>query len=298
MATRKPRGGLGKGLDALLGEKKDPVIVVTPESEEAISELDINKIQAGVYQPRTQMDTASLEELAQSIKEQGIISPIIVRPISKTKYEIIAGERRFRASKIAGLKKVPVIVRQISDEKALAWALIENIQRENLNPLEEATGIQRLISEFSMTHESAAHAIGRSRTATSNLLRLLNLAKPVQELLMDNKLSMGQARALLSLEPAMQVAVAHEIIAKGLSVRQVETLVGQLEAKKQKVKAKVAERSSNGNNDTLRLEENLSNAIGAKVKVSANQKGKGKLVIEFSSYDQLDGIIAHFGQFD
>lgn len=296
MPIRKPRGGLGKGLDALLGEKKDSVIVLTHEGEESISELDVNKIQAGVYQPRTQMDSASLEELAQSIKEQGLISPIIVRPISKTKYEIIAGERRFRASKIAGLKKVPVIVRKISDEKALAWALIENIQRENLNPLEEAAGIQRLISEFSMTHESAAHAIGRSRTATSNLLRLLNLAKPVQELLMENKLSMGQARALLSLEPAMQVAIAQEIISKELSVRQVETLVGQLEAKKQKVKS--APHAPKSDNDTVRLEENLSNAIGAKVKVSANQKGKGKLVIEFSSYDQLDGIIAHFGQFD
>ncbi len=296
MATRKPRGGLGKGLDALLGEKKDPVIVVTPENDDSISELDVNKIQAGVYQPRTQMDSTSLEELAQSIKEQGLISPIIVRPISKTKYEIIAGERRFRASKIAGLKKVPVIVRKISDEKALAWALIENIQRENLNPLEEAAGIQRLISEFSMTHESAAQAIGRSRAATSNLLRLLNLAKPVQELLMSNKLSMGQARALLALEPAMQVAVAQEVISKGLSVRQVETLVGQLESKKQK--AKTALHTPKSDNDTVRLEENLSNAIGAKVKVSANQKGKGRLVIEFSSYDQLDGIIAHFGQFD
>ncbi len=296
MAVKKTRGGLGKGLDALLGEKKDPVIVLTDKPEDTIAELDISKIQAGAYQPRTLMDQSSLEELAESIKEQGLISPILVRPISKTKYEIIAGERRFRASKLAGLKKVPVLIRKISDEKALAWALIENIQRENLNPLEEAMGIHRLISEFSMTHEAASQAIGRSRTATSNLLRLLNLAKPVQDFLMANKISMGHARALLPLEPAMQVAVAQEVISKGLSVRQVETLVNQLETKKQKTKE--APRALKKDSDTVRLEEDLSNAIGATVKLTANRKGKGKLIIEFSNYDQLDGIIAHFGQFD
>lgn len=296
MAVKKTRGGLGKGLDALLGEKKDPVIVLTDKPEDTIAELDISKIQAGAYQPRTLMDQSSLEELAESIKEQGLISPILVRPISKTKYEIIAGERRFRASKLAGLKKVPVLIRKISDEKALAWALIENIQRENLNPLEEAMGIHRLISEFSMTHEAASQAIGRSRTATSNLLRLLNLAKPVQDFLMANKISMGHARALLPLEPAMQVAVAQEVISKGLSVRQIETLVNQLETKKQKTKE--APRALKKDSDTVRLEEDLSNAIGATVKLTANRKGKGKLIIEFSNYDQLDGIIAHFGQFD
>lgn len=296
MAVKKTQGGLGKGLDALLGEKKDPVIVLTDKPEDTIAELDISKIQAGAYQPRTLMDQSSLEELAESIKEQGLISPILVRPISKTKYEIIAGERRFRASKLAGLKKVPVLIRKISDEKALAWALIENIQRENLNPLEEAMGIHRLISEFSMTHEAASQAIGRSRTATSNLLRLLNLAKPVQDFLMANKISMGHARALLPLEPAMQVAVAQEVISKGLSVRQVETLVNQLETKKQKTKE--APRALKKDSDTVRLEEDLSNAIGATVKLTANRKGKGKLIIEFSNYDQLDGIIAHFGQFD
>lgn len=296
MAVKKTRGGLGKGLDALLGEKKDPVIVLTDKPEDTIAELDISKIQAGAYQPRTLMDQSSLEELAESIKEQGLISPILVRPISKTKYEIIAGERRFRASKLAGLKKVPVLIRKISDEKALAWALIENIQRENLNPMEEAMGIHRLISEFSMTHEAASQAIGRSRTATSNLLRLLNLAKPVQDFLMANKISMGHARALLPLEPAMQVAVAQEVISKGLSVRQVETLVNQLETKKQKTKE--APRALKKDSDTVRLEEDLSNAIGATVKLTANRKGKGKLIIEFSNYDQLDGIIAHFGQFD
>lgn len=295
MVTKKSRGGLGKGLDALLGEKKDPLIVLTHGTEEVVAELELDDIQAGVYQPRTLMDQASLEDLAHSIKEQGLISPILVRPIEKNKYEIIAGERRYRASKLAGLKKVPVLIRKVSDEKALEWALIENIQRENLNPLEEAAGIRRLITEFSMTHDQASQAIGRSRAATSNLLRLLNLAKPVQDLLMANKISMGHARALLSLEGAMQVAVAQEVISKGLSVRQVETLVGQLENKKEKKQPRIENKKDS---DTLKLEEDIANAIGATVKLSANKKGKGKLIIEFSSYDQLDGIIAHFGQFD
>ena len=293
MAVKKARG-LGKGLDALLGKKEDVVITLADAKDDSLSELDIEKIQPGQYQPRTQMDSASLEELAQSIKEQGLISPILVRPISKTKYEIIAGERRYRAAKMAGLKRVPVLIRKISNEKALAWALIENIQRENLNPLEEAAGIQRLVSEFNLTHESASRAIGRSRTATTNLLRLLNLAKPVQDLLMANKISMGHARALLGLEPAMQVAIAQEIVNKGLSVRQVETLVAQIGQKKEKPST---EKKLQKDNDTLRLEEELSNVIGTTVRLNANSKGKGKLIIEFSSYDQLDGIIAHFGNF-
>ena len=293
MAVKKTRG-LGKGLDALLGKKEDVVITLADTKDDSLSELDIERIQPGQYQPRTKMDLASLEELAQSIKEQGLISPILVRPISKTKYEIIAGERRYRAAKMAGLKRVPVLIRKISNEKALAWALIENIQRENLNPLEEAAGIQRLVSEFNLTHESASRAIGRSRTATTNLLRLLNLAKPVQDRLMANEISMGHARALLGLEPAMQVAIAQEIVSKGLSVRQVETLVAQLGQKKEK---QAVEKKVLKDNDTLRLEEELSNAIGTTVKLNANRKGKGKLIIEFSSYDQLDGIIAHFGDF-
>ena len=293
MAVKKTRG-LGKGSDALLGKKEDVVITLADTKDDSLSELDIEKIQPGQYQPRTKMDLASLEELAQSIKEQGLISPILVRPISKTKYEIIAGERRYRAAKMAGLKRVPVLIRKISNEKALAWALIENIQRENLNPLEEAAGIQRLVSEFNLTHESASRAIGRSRTATTNLLRLLNLAKPVQDRLMANEISMGHARALLGLEPAMQVAIAQEIVSKGLSVRQVETLVAQLGQKKEK---QAVEKKVLKDNDTLRLEEELSNAIGTTVKLNANRKGKGKLIIEFSSYDQLDGIIAHFGDF-
>ena len=295
MAVKK-RSGLGKGLDALLGKKDDVVITLADAKGDSSSELDIEKIQPGEYQPRTRMDKESLEELAQSIKEQGLISPILVRPIAKNRYEIIAGERRYQASKLAGLKKVPVLIRKISNEKALAWALIENIQREDLNPLEEAAGIQRLLDEFHMTHESASQAIGRSRTATTNLLRLLNLAQPVQDRLMANEISMGHARALLSLEPAMQVAIANEIVKKGLSVRQVETLVANMAQQKRK-KGKVGKKTRK-DADTLKLEEDLSNFLGATVKINTNQRGKGKLIIEFSNLDQFDGIIAHFGDFE
>lgn len=295
MAVKK-RSGLGKGLDALLGKKDDVVITLADTKGDSSSELDIEKIQPGEYQPRTRMDKESLEELAQSIKEQGLISPILVRPIAKNRYEIIAGERRYQASKLAGLKKVPVLIRKISNEKALAWALIENIQREDLNPLEEAAGIQRLLDEFHMTHESASQAIGRSRTATTNLLRLLNLAQPVQDRLMANEISMGHARALLSLEPAMQVAIANEIVKKGLSVRQVETLVANMAQQKLK-KGKVGKKTRK-DADTLKLEEDLSNFLGATVKINTNQRGKGKLIIEFSNLDQFDGIIAHFGDFE
>lgn len=295
MAVKK-RSGLGKGLDALLGKKDDVVITLADAKGDSSSELDIEKIQPGEYQPRTRMDKESLEELAQSIKEQGLISPILVRPITKNRYEIIAGERRYQASKLAGLKKVPVLIRKISNEKALAWALIENIQREDLNPLEEAAGIQRLLDEFHMTHESASQAIGRSRTATTNLLRLLNLVQPVQDRLMANEISMGHARALLSLEPAMQVAIANEIVKKGLSVRQVETLVANMAQQKLK-KGKVGKKTRK-DADTLKLEEDLSNFLGATVKINTNQRGKGKLIIEFSNLDQFDGIIAHFGDFE
>lgn len=295
MAVAKKPRGLGKGLDALLGKKEEAVILTEEKQAETVGELSVDLLQPGQYQPRTRMDPASLQELADSIREQGLISPILVRPISAGKYEIVAGERRYQASKLAGLKKVPVIIRKISNEKALAWALIENIQREDLNPLEEALGIQRLVSEFKMTHEMAAQAIGRSRTATTNLLRLLNLAKPVQDQLMANEISMGHARALLGLEPAMQVAIAQEVISKTLSVRQTETLVAQLGQKKSdSLKSKsVVQKDA----DWLRMEEDLSNKLGTMVTFTANKKGKGKIVIEFANYDQLDGILAHFSEF-
>jgi len=219
-----------------------------------------------------------------------VMQPILVRPVGADRYEIIAGERRFRAAQMAGLAEVPVLVRQVPDTAALAMALIENIQREDLNPLEEAQGVQRLIREFDFTHEQAAAAIGRSRSATSNLLRLLNLARPVQELLMEGRLDMGHARALLGVDAAQQIQLANRIVAKGLSVRETETLVAHAQkGGGHGVKKAAAPRSR----DIVRLEEELADKLGATVRLSANAKGRGKLVIEFASLDQLDGIVEH-----
>ncbi|BBN89386.1 chromosome partitioning protein ParB [Azospira sp. I09] len=232
------------------------------------------------------MDEGSLKELAASIQAQGIMQPILVRPINGG-YEIIAGERRWRACRMAGMTEVPTLVREIPDEAAAAMSLIENIQRENLNPLEEAMGLQRLVDEFEMTHQQAADAVGRSRPAASNLLRLLQLAAPVQELLLEGKLDMGHARALLSLEGAEQIQVGNRVAHKGLSVRETERLVQALLNPPKKVeKAK--------DRDLLRLEEELSDLLGAKVTVAANRKGAGKMAIEFSSLDQLDELLARF----
>lgn len=293
MVAKKVRGGLGKGLAALLGDKSE-IAELTRDAKpgEQVIDLDIEKIQAGQYQPRSKMDDAALQELAQSIREQGIISPIIVRAISDGRFEIIAGERRFRASQKIGLKTVPAIVRNISNEKALAWALIENIQRENLNPMEEAKGIFRLVHEFNMTHELASQAIGRSRTATTNLLRLLNLEPEVQQLVLQNQLSMGHARSLLSLKREMQIAIAQEVIDKSMSVRQTERLVSQLGEKK-KSSGSVNQKSQ----DTLRLETGLSDRFGTTVKVNSTANGRGKIVIEFKNLDQLDGILEKLGEF-
>jgi ParB family chromosome partitioning protein len=232
------------------------------------------------------MNQESLAELAESIKAQGVMQPILVRPVDSGLYEIIAGERRFRASKMAGLTEVPVLVKAVPDEAALAMALIENIQREDLNPLEEAQGVQRLIREFDFTHEQAAQAIGRSRSATSNLLRLLNLAQPVQEMLLGGQLDMGHARALLAVDGATQVQLGHQIVVKGLSVRETEALV--MRAQKPPSADKAATKRSR---DVERLEEELADALGAVVRLDADAKGRGKLVIQFSSLDQLDGIV-------
>jgi ParB family chromosome partitioning protein len=232
------------------------------------------------------MNSTSLAELAESIKAQGVMQPILVRPVDDGLYEIIAGERRFRASQMAGLDEVPVLVKAVPDEAALAMALIENIQREDLNPLEEAQGVQRLIREFDFTHEQAAQAIGRSRSATSNLLRLLNLAPPVQEMLMGGQLDMGHARALLALDGAAQVQFGHQIVIKGLSVREAEALVAR-QQQPPGARKSAARRSR----DVERLEEELADALGAVVRLSADAKGRGKLVIEFASLDQLDGIV-------
>jgi len=274
--------GLGRGLDALLAGN-------TGESGNSgeLRTLDVGLLQPGKYQPRTRMDPGSLEELAESIKSQGIMQPIIVRSVGGGRFEIIAGERRWRAAQLAGLSEVPTLVRDIPDDAALAMSLIENIQREDLNPLEEAAGVQRLIDEFGMTHEQAANAIGRSRSATTNLLRLLQLAEPVQEQLVTGDLDMGHARALLSLPKADQIAFANRVVAQGLTVRDTEKMVARGGLAEQGSKAR-AEPSR----DLARLEEELSDIVGAPVSIAANARGAGKLVIRFNDLDQLDGLIA------
>ncbi|CAG0965010.1 MAG: ParB/RepB/Spo0J family partition protein [Rhodocyclales bacterium] len=273
----KPKG-LGRGLDALLAGNSSE-----PQRQET---LRVDYLQPGKYQPRTHMDQESLNELAASIKAQGVMQPILVRPVDGGRYEIIAGERRWRASQLAGLHEVPVLVRDIPDDSALAMSLIENIQREDLNPLEEAMGIQRLIDEFGMTHQQAADSVGRSRPAASNLLRLLHLAKPVQDLLMAGEIDMGHARALLPLAKASQVQLAHRISAKGYSVREAERMVQhELSPPKKKSAPKKEDR------DVARLEEELADALGAQVKIRMGAKGDGQIAIGFSSLDQLDGIL-------
>ena len=277
----KPRlKGLGRGLDALLAANQED------EADKGeLQSLPIIALQPGKYQPRTRMDPGSLEELAASIKAQGVMQPIMVRPVDEDAYEIIAGERRWRAAQIAGLAEVPCLVREIPDEAALAMSLIENIQREDLNPLEEAGGIQRLIDEFDMTHQQAADAVGRSRPAASNLLRLLNLARPVQELLMAGDIDMGHARALLPLDGASQIQLANQVAARQLSVRDTERLVQQILNPRQKKPVPQPDR------DLLRLEEEVSDAIGATVKIKANKKGAGEVTIRFGSLDQLEGVL-------
>jgi ParB family chromosome partitioning protein len=276
MAKQK---GLGRGLDALLAGDAE-------NDSNGLRMLPVGQLQPGKYQPRSYMDDEALHALADSIKSQGIMQPILVRELASEQYEIIAGERRWRASQIAGLEEVPVLIREIEDESALKMALIENIQRENLNPLEEALGIKRLIDEFAMTHEKAANAVGRSRVAVSNLLRLLTLANGVQNLLMESKLDMGHARALIGLDPAQQVMLASKIVQESLSVREVEGLVkkaGQTEQNKTP-KATV-------NADIVALQNTLSETLGAGVSIAAKSNGSGTLKINYSNLDQLDEII-------
>jgi len=276
--------GLGRGLDALLANDDDN----TPS--DALKMLDVLLMQAGQYQPRSYMDEAALQTLADSIQAQGMIQPILVRPIEDGRYEIIAGERRWRAAQMAGLIQVPVLIREIADESALAMALIENIQRENLNPLEEAFGIKRLIDEFAMTHEKAAHAVGRSRAAVSNLLRLLGLCAFVQDLLMQQKLDMGHARALIGLEAAQQVMLANKIVQDNLSVREVEGLVKKIGQNIDETN-KLQLQKPSVDKDVLALQNNLSEKIGANVNIQAKQNGSGLLKISYTNLDQLDDII-------
>ena len=296
MVTKKPKG-LGLGLEALLGPR---VPDAKPADASRPTSLKLSQLQAGKYQPRTRMDEGSLYELAESIKSQGIMQPILVRPVGVAGYEIIAGERRFRAAKLAGLDEVPVLVKEVPDEAAAVMALIENIQREDLNPLEEAQGLQRLVVEFSLTHEQAAQAVGRSRSAASNLLRLLNLTPPVQQMLMAGDLDMGHARALLGLEAGQQVASANEIVAKKLSVREAEKLVAQAQGNGRQ--ATLIRVKKDKSRDILRLEEQLADALTAKVEIrvlkSTKNGQQGELAIAFGSLDALNGLLAKLGASD
>ncbi len=305
MATSKRKSGLGRGLEALLG----PKVMDTPVSEDSHATVDavqpptvlaLDRMVPGQYQPRTRMDEGALYELAESIKAQGIMQPILVRQLVQGdmagRYEIIAGERRFRAARLAGLAEVPVLVRDVPDEAAAAMALIENIQREDLNPLEEAQGLQRLVGEFGLTHEQAAQAVGRSRSAASNLLRLLQLAEPVQTMLMAGDLDMGHARALLSLDKAEQITAAHQIAGKKLSVREAENLVRRMCSMQGDAPARTAPEKSG---DVRRVEEELSDLLAAQVEIRIRKQvrrgGKsdqaGELAIQFGSIDSLNGLI-------
>ncbi len=274
--------GLGRGLDALLASDDQ----ISTDIDGALTTLRSALLRPNRYQPRTRMDPASIEELAESIKSQGVLQPILVRLLDDG-YEIIAGERRWRAAQLAGLKEVPVVVRDVDDNAAMAIALIENIQREDLNPLEEASGIQRLIDEFSMTHESAGKAVGRSRSAVSNLLRLLSLEKPVQELLMSGSIDMGHARALLAVAGSRQLELAQRIVALRLSVREAEQLVSKGIPTSKRIK-----RAARKDRDIAALEESLSEILGTMVTIRHQINGRGKLTIDYADLDQLDSILA------
>ncbi|MEQ1806107.1 MAG: ParB/RepB/Spo0J family partition protein [Burkholderiaceae bacterium] len=298
MVTKKPKG-LGMGLEALLGPRvRDAGTSPGGEPSGTLRQLKLAQLQPGRYQPRTRMDDASLQELARSIESQGVMQPILVRAVAQDRFEIIAGERRARAAKIAGLDEVPVLIRQVPDEAAAAMSLIENIQREDLNPLEEAQGLKRLTTEFGLTHEQAAQAVGRSRSAASNLLRLLNLAEPVQHLLLSGELEMGHARALLPLDSAQQILSAREVIAKGMSVREAERLVARgggmrgrqsplLRVKRDKPR------------ELDRIEQVLSDALLASVEIRIKRRTRrgeqGEVAIQFGSLDELNGLLEKLG---
>jgi ParB family chromosome partitioning protein len=270
--------GLGRGLDALLGGDD-------AAAREALLTLPVARIRPGRYQPRTKMDQQALAELAASIRAQGLMQPLLVRPVDRDRYELIAGERRWRAAQMAGLEEVPALVREVPDEAALAMSLIENIQRENLNPMEEAAGLERLIEEFRMTHEQAADAVGRSRSATTNLLRLLKLAKPVQEMVMEGALEMGHARALLALDPARQIEAGNRVAARGMSVRETEALVQAL------LRGPAQRRRRKGDRDLARLEEEVAERLGTTVEIRPGKKGSGKLVLHYSGLEHLEQLL-------
>ena len=297
------RKGLGRGLDALLGGsvtgnpaeaiKHATEAAATPEvvgGDGVLKNLPVEFLQRGKYQPRRDMHQEALEELAESIKSQGVMQPIVVRPVGENRYEIIAGERRWRASQIAGLDTIPAVIREVPDETAIAMALIENIQREDLNPMEEALALKRLQDEFELTHQEVADTVGKSRTAVTNLLRLMNLSSEVQTLLEHGDLDMGHARCLLSLEDGKQRQIARQIVAKGLSVRQAESLA------KSALQVESSEDAPpTVNTDIKNLQEKLSEKIGVPINIQHTAKGKGKLVLKYNSLDELDGILQHMG---
>jgi len=292
MVTKKPKG-LGLGLEALLG----PKVSEAPAGGMPTS-LNLKRLHTGRYQPRTRMDEGALYELAESIKSQGVMQPVLVRPLAgSADYEIIAGERRVRAARLAGLDEVPVLVKDVADEAAAVMALIENMQREDLNPLEEAQGLQRLVSEFKLTHEQAAAAVGRSRSAASNLLRLLNLAAPVQQLLMAGDLDMGHARALLALDNAQQILTANEIVSRKLSVRDAEKLVARAQSNGRQ--SPLLRVKKDKPRDLVRLEEQLADALAAAVEIRVHRKTRrgdqGEIAIAFDSLDELSGLLAKLG---
>ena len=299
MVTKKPKG-LGLGLEALLGPRVKEAGEAPAAEAGAPTVLKLSQLQAGKYQPRTRMDEGSLYELAESIKAQGIMQPILVRPVGAAangRYEIIAGERRFRAASLAGLDEVPVLVKDVPDESAAAMALIENIQRDDLNPLEEAQGLKRLTDEFGLTHEQAAQAVGRSRSAASNLLRLLNLSEPVQQMLMAGDIDMGHARALLPLDGAHQILHATEIIAKKLSVREAEKLVTRATAGARQ--QPLIRARNEASRDIQRIEQELSDLLTAAVQIRVKKRGKrgeqGEVTIAFGSLDELNGLLERLG---
>jgi ParB family chromosome partitioning protein len=292
MVTKKPKG-LGLGLEALLGPK---VNESEHPSDALPRELALDRLRPGKYQPRTRMDEGSLYELAESIRSQGVMQPVLVRPLEGGDYEIIAGERRVRAARLAGLDIVPVLVRPVADEAAAVMALIENIQREDLNPLEEAQGLQRLVLEFKLTHEQAAQAVGRSRSAASNLLRLLQLAEPVQQMLLAADLDMGHARALLGLPAAQQIMTAQEISAKKLSVRQAERLVSRHLQQQDRGPGATGKARPTRTRDVVRLEERLSDVLTASVEIRMPRRGlQGEIAIRFGSLDELDNLLHKLG---
>ncbi|XOV86202.1 MAG: ParB/RepB/Spo0J family partition protein [Pseudomonadota bacterium] len=283
---------LGRGLDALLGAEARPD-TTAPQGGQLLQEVPVEWVKPGKYQPRKAMDETSLQELAASIRAQGVMQPIVLRSVGEQRYEIIAGERRWRAAQLAGLEKVPAVIREVDDEAAIAMSLIENIQREDLNPMEEAHALQRLIQEFELTHQQVADAVGKSRAAVTNFLRLINLAPAVARMLGNGDIEMGHARALLGLPDDQQAVAAREIAARSLNVRQAEALVRSLAAgKKEKAPARRVDA------DTRTLEQRISSRLGQPVQIQHSAKGKGKLVINYSSLDELDGILSHFGDLD